>query len=344
MTRGRSLVLDRQFRGVGRIKRATGTDDPKLFNLLNAMLTTLYRAGRIDVLQAIKTGGLTPLEVWSRYRTSELDRLPTVETMKLLHDELETWVEHADTGLWNRAARRYGVRAILRLANKDSTVQDLPRLLREYATSANGATMFNRARSAIQAYLRDTVGKSHPIYLRVTDVRAKRVVTREGNPQSPDQMRALTAKLHPAHANIAWAMALTGMGPGELWGSWKIEADHIHVRGTKRDARVRRIPLIWPIERPTRKYRRFLIALDNASEKTVKPYDLRRTFAHWMEMAGIPRTRRRMYMGHRVADITELYERHDVTTFLQKDGERLREYLGPTSRPLRLYSKEVVSG
>ena len=338
--RGKSFVLDRQFRGVGRIKRSSGTDDAKLFRLLDSMLTTLFKSGRVDILQAIHAGKLTPLEVWSRYRLAELDRLPTVETMRPLKAEMETWVETSDTGKWNRQSRKYGIRAILRLANKGATVQDLPNLLRDYAAVARGATMFNRARSAVQAFIRDTIGKSHPLYARVMDVRAKRVRKREGNPQSPQQLASLTDRLPPVFATIAWSMALTGMGPGELWGSWTQYQHHIHIRGTKREGRKRDIPKVRPIAPPQKPYRAFLEALETASGETVQPYDLRRTFAHWMELAGIPRTRRRLYMGHKAGDVTDLYEQHDVERYLKEDGEKMRDFLGPYGGkvPLHLHS------
>jgi integrase len=333
-----TFVLDRQFRGVGRIKRATGTDDPKLFTLLDSMLTTLYKAGRVDILQGIHAGVLTPLEVWARFRLGELDRLPTVETMKPLKKTLEAWVEHADAGRWNKASRKYAVRAILRLAKKSATVQDLPALLRAYSSKAGGPVMFNRARSAMQAFLRDTLSRSHPLYGQVRDVRPKRVTARRGKPQSIEELTELTAKLHPAFAAIAWSMALTGMGPGELWGSWTQQKDRIRIRGTKRAGRVRDIPTIRPIAKPTRLYRPFLDALHEASGGTVRPYDLRNTFANWMEAAGIPRARRIVYMGHGTKDITDLYERHEVERFLQDDGEKLRALLGkaPVAAGIRL--------
>lgn len=326
-SRGKSFLLDRQFKGVGRIKRASGTDDPKLWRLLDSMLTTLYKAGRVDILQGVQRGKLTPLEVWSRYRLGELDRLPTVETMRPLKAEMETWVEDADTGQWNRQSRRYGVRAILRLAKKNATVQDLPDLLRAYSSVASGATMFNRARSTVQAFIRDSLGKSHPLYARVRDVRAKRVRTREGNPQTPEQMIELTAKMHPAHAEIAWSMALTGMLPHELWGKWTAYRDRIHVHGTKREGRKRDVPLIRQIARPGRLYKPFLEAMHEASDDTVLPKDLRNTFSNWCQKAGIPRVRRKIYYGHGKTDVSDIYEWEEVEGFLRTDGEKLRKYL-----------------
>lgn len=336
--RGKSFVLDRQFRGVGRIKRSSGTDDAKLFRLLDSMLTTLFKSGRVDVLQAIHSGSLTALEVWSRYRLGELDRLPTVETMKPLKSELEAWLKTGETGTWNRQSRKYGVAAILRLARKNATVQDIRPLLRTYASKAKGPAMFNRTRAAMLAFVRDTIGRSHPIYGKLLEIRVKKEAHRKGNPQTVEQLTALAEKLHAAHAATAWSMALTGMGPGELWGQWSQEKDRIHVRGTKRSGRVRDIPLIRPISRPTRTYRAFLVALGEASGDTVLPYDLRKTFANWMESAGIPRTRRKIYMGHGATDVTDLYERHDVERYLKEDGERLRGFLGeaPVRAGIRL--------
>jgi hypothetical protein len=46
-----------------------------------------------------------------------------------------------------------------------------------------------------------------------------------------------------------------------------------------------------------------------------------------MELARIPRTRRRMYMGHGAKDVTDLYEEHEVTAFLVEDATKLREFL-----------------
>jgi integrase len=329
VSRGRSLVLDRQYKSIGRIKRATGTSDPKLYKMLDSMLDTLYQAGRVDILQAIQQGRLHPMVVWSRYRLGDLAHLPTAESMRPLAEAMEKWVDESDTGHWNRASRRYGVRALLRRAGAGATLEGLPDLLRDYAGHGAGATMFNRTRSAVQAFLRDTLGKSHPLYARVRDVQSKRIASRrEGNPQSPAQLTEIAQKLHPAHAEILWNMAVTGMGPGELWGSWTQYPTHIHVRGTKRAGRVRDIPRVRPIARPTRKYRAFLVALEQATKETVRPYDLRRTFAHSMELAGIPRTRRELYMGHRARDVLDLYERHDVERFLVEDGDKLRAYLG----------------
>jgi integrase len=323
-----SYVLDRQFRGVGRLKRSSGTDDPALFKLLNTMLTMLYRGGRLDLLQAMRDGVVTPLEVWSRYRVGQLERLPSPDTLRGLRGALERWADTAEASRWHRQARTYAVRAVLRLARQDATVQDLPALLRSYSWAAKGPTMFNRTRAAMLAFLRDTLGRSHPVYQQCRDVRPRKEAKRAGSPLTVEAMTALTQQLTSAHAEIAWAMVLTGMGPGELWGRWQVLADRVHIAGTKRAGRARHVPLVRAIRRPARGYQAFRVALSEASGEAVEPYDLRRTYATWLEAAGIPRTRRRMYLGHGASSVTDLYERHQVDAFLAEDAERLRGVLG----------------
>jgi hypothetical protein len=52
-----------------------------------------------------------------------------------------------------------------------------------------------------------------------------------------------------------------------------------------------------------------------------------------MEEAGIPRTRRRLYLGHGAKDVTDLYEVHDVTAYLAEDAARLGRYLDESVTP-----------
>ena len=67
----------------------------------------------------------------------------------------------------------------------------------------------------------------------------------------------------------------------------------------------------------------------------VQPYDARKTFAGWMEEAGISRSRRRQYMGHQVGDVTEIYERVELARFLEEDANRMKAYLGENMKLLK---------
>ena len=44
-------------------------------------------------------------------------------------------------------------------------------------------------------------------------------------------------------------------------------------------------------------------------------------------MAQIPRTRRRLYLGHGSADVTDRYEKHELSEYLVRDSERIRAYI-----------------
>ena len=87
--------------------------------------------------------------------------------------------------------------------------------------------------------------------------------------RSETKLSALAEKLSPAHAEIVWAMAVTGIGPSELWGRWQVLPDRVHIAGTKRAGRVRDVPLLWPLAPPARAYQAFRRALSRASGEAI---------------------------------------------------------------------------
>jgi integrase len=129
------------------------------------------------------------------------------------------------------------------------------------------------------------------------------------------------------------------MGPTEFWGKWEVRDDRILVHGTKRAGRERFIPRFTTVIRPAVLYPAFRRAL--AKHSALKPYDLRRTYANWLESAGIPRTRRKLYLGHGSTDVTSLYEWHEVEQFIAEDRAKLAAYVfGATAKAkLRLVNK-----
>ena len=94
--------------------------------------------------------------------------------------------------------------------------------------------------------------------------------------------------------------------------------------------------MLW---KPTISYKAFRLALRKASDGQMTPYDLRRTYANWLEAAQVPRTRRRLYLGHGNSDVTDLYEWHQIEQFLAEDAAKLRAFLGETGEPRKI---EVV--
>ena len=196
--------------------------------------------------------------------------------------------------------------------------------------------MFRIARAGCQAFLRDTVGRYHDLWREAAAVPLKRITRRKGNPQTPEQADEIREKLGDVYGPIWWSMCVTGMGPGELWGEWEVKKDRILIHGTKRDARDRVIPLVETPIKPTTLQPAFARALKKCTAGAVQPYDGRRSFATWMEAAGIDRTRRRLYLGHKEKDVTDLYEDHDVGPHTQKDARALKSYLRRKLTKLRL--------
>ena len=65
-----------------------------------------------------------------------------------------------------------------------------------------------------------------------------------------------------------------------------------------------------------------------------QPLSGRKTFARWMEDAGIPRVRREVYRGHGKRDVGDLYERYEVAAYLRDDAQNMRVLLGPQTLAL----------
>lgn len=335
--------LDRVFDGVGRIRRASGTRDAETYRLMDAMLTTLYGQGRTDILEGIRDGKLKPLLVWAAFRQGRVDRLPTGETMTPLGDEdaepkegVWAWLAGYECSEKHRVSMTSAWRQLLKHAPKAApVVADVPVMLRAYRLACQGQTptSFNRAKSYVQSFLSDTLGRSHPLYQAVQDIRNLKVTgKRRPKPQTVEQMRKLADLLTPELYAAAWAMAVTGMGPAEYWeqegARWTVHADRIHIAGTKRDSRVRDVPLVYRIPRPAFPRWRFDRRLAELAGGRVQPYDFRRTFATWLVEAGIPANRRKHYQGHSPQTMDELYERVEVREYLAADAERLRAYIG----------------
>ena len=87
------------------------------------------------------------------------------------------------------------------------------------------------------------------------------------------------------------------------------------------------MPLLVEIEPPRLTVWGFRSALKR-SGLGVKPYDARRSFANWLEQAGIWETHQQAYMGHGPRTITDLYRRHElVLDQLERDRGTLLAFI-----------------
>lgn len=323
--------LDRRFRHVGRIKRAWGTTHKPTIRAMEGMMTGLFTRGYLDILRGLQDKTYSPLQVYDAYRTDSLERLPSAKTIVPLVATMREWIRVKKCSEEHRASLRQSLRYIEAKAKSDTTVNDLPGIVSKLDATLPDAS-FNKARSAAQAFLRSTLKRSHPLWIAVTDIEPHTVTTtRKAHPQTVEQLASLAGKLNPKHAGNLWGMALSSMGPKEYWKTpWNIAADRIHIAGSKTGGRDRDVPLIQRISMPYATPKAFAEALKDVANNLATPYDMRRSYANILEAAGIIRARRKMYMGHGKKDTTDLYERHEVATFLVADAEKLRDFIGAT--------------
>jgi integrase len=170
------------------------------------------------------------------------------------------------------------------------------------------------------------LGRRHRIWLEITDIPIPRQkAVRKKHPLTPDQLRDKVRELGEPCGPEAWTMATTGMGWKEYTGPWEREGVGLRIHGTKTGGRDRLIPLVSLLYPPTSTIAYFRRRLARVG---ITPYDLRRTFAGLMVDAGIPRPRRRAYLGHAADDITAIYEAQEVREYLTRDAARIRAILG----------------
>jgi hypothetical protein len=323
-----TFLLDRQFSGIGRIRRASGTTDRRVFAGINKMLDTFYERGLFGQLEAIRDGSLKPIAAYAVFRTTRAESVPDAKAMLPLLSTWETWEEetpNADT----RRMRRFARVHIEQLATQGSAIAEMasvisrlrPRLVKQPPT-------FNRVRASALAFLKTTLGKGHPAYVAVRDIEGMHEDTVQRSAPTVAKAIAVRRALPASAAALWWSMATTGMGPKEIDGDWSVGTDRVEVHGRKRQARDRIIPRV---STPTRReigwkqFREILRALP--VETRVQPYDGRRAYAHLLEQAGIARTRRRMYLGHAVGDVTDRYETADLVAFLGEDAGKISALL-----------------
>jgi hypothetical protein len=330
-----TLPIDLQFKGVGRLHLRSGTRKKQVRDAMMAMLRQLYPL-RVDVLRDIKTGTVTVQEVYERYRLGRLDQLPTGFLMRPLKTAWNDWLDQKEIGHYTERDYR---NALCRLLshNPQATVADLPASMKAHRQASRGKRprSFNKDRSAALSFLSSALGAHHWLYgevARSAVLKIPKAVKLPTNSLTVDQAKALAEKIPPRHLFSFWGMALTGMRPEEWFEQWDckwtVDGDGIRIEGTKRAASDRRVPKVGEIVKPVTGRLAFYRALRKASKDTVAPYDLRRSYSVWLELAGIPTYRQDYYMAHGPKDMNALYKRQrECLPHLKDDAESLMQVL-----------------
>ena len=331
-----TFVLDRRCGKLGRVKIASGTTDPEEFTAINAMVSKLKRDRRWDLLGLLAQHLATPVELYDAIYRGDLASLPSADEARPLRRAVDRWLIGADLAGVTRAEYE----RMLHTLPEGAHVGDLAGSLRERRAGAvqNGKrAAFNRLLMAARAFVRDMLGPTHRLAAALREIQPLSETPRRGNPQEPDQIRALCLKL-PRVADMIWALCLSGMRRGEYWrpGGWELTTDRLIVHGTKSQAARRPVPLAYRLAAPTVGYSAFYHALTGGTDGLLNVHDLRKTHQRWLEDAGVPDWRIKLYAGHRGAgkDLATIYRRpRDLTRLLREDAERFREWLGEPPKP-----------
>lgn len=331
-----TLPIDLTFAGVGRIHRASGTMDPVVRRRIIRAMKDVYQDGRLDILRALRDKDITFLEFLDAVTRRTLGALPIGNAMPLLSTAMKAWIEDARPDYSEKHIQNhtYAQREFAK-QDADARVADLPRVLEELRKTygKKHPRSFNIYRASALSFARATLKRSHPVYVGCLAVEERTVPKRKPKGQlTVEVVRGFFP--HPESNDvdaIAWSLVTTGMLASEYFGAWHTLADRIHIDGTKRSGRVRDIPLVRaptvpPLSRDW--FQRQFRARMKAAKVT--PKDLRNTYVQWLESAGIPRSRRKLYMGHGAKDVTDIYERHEIAAFLVADAKTLGAYLGIT--------------
>jgi integrase len=337
-----TFAFDKQIRGVGRFRVASGTNDPKVFKKLSGMLDALLDQGRLDLVGAMKDRQLSMMQVYNAFRLGDLDRLPSVDQLIPLVGALETFAKTYECGERHRESLWTFHSYVKKHAPADAKVPDLPITLRYLrAVLVDKPRQFNQLRSAAQSFMRSRYGKGSKLWLAVAQVEPLKVVPKViKHPATvaemldlcqklPTTMRRQNAEVQVDMAGMCWTLATSGMRTVVEYfdGEWAKKSGFLEIGTGKKDKAVRRVPLIRePVEAQC-DVQALRDAMEKATDGQMTPYDLRRTYANWLEAAEIPRTRRLLYLGHGNIDITGRYEWHDVKAFLAEDAEKVTAWL-----------------
>lgn len=330
---GGTLVFDKRVKGIGRIKRNSGTNDPKLFAAYDSMFYNLKDQQKYDFLKALKKGTTTLGELHRYWSTHRLRDLPTVQHIIGVEAGMRKWVDSHCKNETTRKGYQWCINRLVKY-NPNGTETDLPEMVKDCRKGCQNSGItrqFNMTRSVVLSYLGDQYSTQHPLYLAVKCIKTIPVGNRRGG--SARTVREVIEGLsnisyHPAR-QVFFAMCLTGMGNSEFEGQWAVNENKVIVNGTKRASRDRQVPYWFPFihtPRPTidESYLRLNFRKAGLDWHI---YDGRRTFAHWCEMAGVPMTRIKLYMGHKQSgDVTALYLRHKVDPYIAEDIERLQKW------------------
>jgi integrase len=265
-----------------------------------------------------------------------------------LRDDLLEWMRTYKD--WSEKTRKDFTEKVTvlfrRTQNKfpNPTHGDIQSLLQEYRKQCeerNSPSTFRHVKNVFSRFVKSRYGKSHDLYLQLSDVESLRNPTPDSSgtrsSKSVEQIERLSKVLPSKYRPMLWTMCTLGVGWKE-YESIEIKDDikhkRVYVVGTKMDKKDRRrrreVPYVIPPHPPICTEKNFYKVLKQFGKKVrldITTYSLRHSYSRWMEECGVPRWRVQMYMGHLPKNQTEQYQRGELWNHLVEDGEKLRKYI-----------------
>lgn len=336
----------------GELRVSSGTDDPKIFAGINTMLDELANTGRWSEINAIKNGTISPLLAYHKWKKGTLDGSVSLKLAGDVITSLNVWLNNKQSRPSTKKGYGSKINQLKKIVKRGESVANLPEIVKRAKTSAEKTkhfNSFNQTKMMLLAFLRDTYGKHTEIYrdvnavpkfsLKTTEVleRNKKFVKR---PLSVREVAALCKAIGRDDVSaMIWSLATTGArGEGEYWGidgmlpnkpHITVENNKIHIKGSKTLNSDREIPLIMRPSNPTMTRAALSHVLDDfrGDDKQISIYSFRKSYATWLEEAGIPLSRRNAYRGHSKISMADTYEAAQTKRFLVQDALTLQSFI-----------------
>lgn len=348
--------FDRVFRGVGRLQVSSGTAKLHEFRQRDALLTRLYRKPRLDLLQALKDGRLSMVEL---VEADRLDQLGSTTADLVLRRPL--WPTVSDVlpamAQGEKTQRRYRY-SLTKLAAagvlpKNATVGSLKRVDWKALEARWGesAADWNHVARAVSRFLTVALGDVyHPFRREVVKLIPRRRERHRVPDVEPAMFRAIVA-LAPAPLRPAyWTLAMTGARLGELLEMTRADllpgSHALTIRGGasgtgEQDERIIPItPRLWPwvdqaipvaVTDSTLRYHWYR-ACEAANAPKIRLHDLRHFTGQSLADVGVSEAAVGRFLGQTTPAITRRYTDRRLR---RGDAELLAEHLAPQPAPQR---------
>lgn len=353
MSRARHLMIDRIFKGVGRLHRSLETTDRREASRRERMLQTLSDQARLDILRGVQAGRLSVAQVAEAFKANRLERLPTAEAMLPLIASVEDWLASGQgsrkplseatlasyRSMWQQALR-------IGVFGSSPTVADVNEArveaYRNKLWKDGHAPMANRFWAAAKSFLGQTLGRRHPQVLALQDLRRYPELKHPRPALTPGSFWDWHDHTHEAARPALLALGITGMMPSELE---RLTPEHFDrpsswllIPGQKTEGRPRivgvpswgwsSIEAVTPWTMDRSRWQKLIIKSAKAAKVPwARLYDLRRAFAQWHQASGTPESRIKAYMGHSTLSMTGGYLRAEVQPYALEDAERMGNYM-----------------